>query len=107
LVRIPLCRTTWISPLREVSTADIPTSPLPCTACPSPIDISAAGVDRQEQAGSGLQVMVVHVAAEDVGRALGTRPIDGGGATPMTPQNGLVGTTTPGARIRSPSWRGR
>jgi len=31
------------------------------------------------------------------GGPLGTRPIDGGGATPITPQNGLAGTTIPGA----------
>ena len=31
------------------------------------------------------------------GGPLGTRPIDAGGATPITPQNGFKGTTTPGA----------
>ena len=31
------------------------------------------------------------------GGPLGTRPIERGGATPMTPQNGFTGTLTPGA----------
>jgi hypothetical protein len=32
-----------------------------------------------------------------LGGPLGTRPMDRGGATPITPQNGFAGTTTPGA----------
>src|SRR5882762_5556891 len=32
-----------------------------------------------------------------LGGPLGTLPIEGGGATAITPQNGLAGTATPGA----------
>jgi len=41
--------------------------------------------------------VVVHIPAKDVGRPFGTRTIEAGGATPMSPQNGLAGMATPGA----------